>query len=446
MADIEIPNAVEIEKVILGYVMTSGRLDADLEDKDFYSEANRIIWKTLIKIVESERQPDLLSVMEELRAAGQLDKVGGPLYLTGLTDSVPHFKEVLSPQYIAILREKYGLRVGLQVAQELMVRCAAQDEKFSDIVGDAFSEMDSALARLDRKLGPRPISDIVQETYNELERVEEKKAADGFKTGFGGIDALIPTGINRKNLAIVAGRPGHGKTSLLLGMATRSAAAGVSHVIFSLEMSEKELVNRMLSSMAEVKLSRMVTGFMSREDWVRLGNAASKLSTYPIWIDDSATVTVADMRSRIRRLNREINVIMVDYLQLVYPPHHLLKAPDVEKVSSISMALKSMAKSMNAAVISAAQLSRASEKRRDKRPQLSDLRQSGQIEQDADVVLMLYREQMDAAIDEVLPAEVILAKQRNGPQGTIEMGFEPAYSRFKDQRPEQPSDDRWYDK
>ena len=451
MADISLertaPVNLDVERLVLGYILTAGRLDVDLEPEDFYMEGHRIVWRTMQSMLDAGSQPDMVSVLNTLRSNGKIDEVGGVAYLMSLTDGIGQFHEPLAQQYVEILREHNALRVGISVGHELMMQCY-EKQPFRPLIDSAFGKLDEALARMDRKAGPRPISDIVGETLTTVERIADKKGGEGYKTGFKEFDRIVHGGLQRKNLHIVAGRPGHGKTSFLLGQARRVAKQGVPGVIFSLEMSDHELCMRLLADIAQVSLVKMTTGFMNKEEWGKIARACGELSRLPIWIDDSSSVTVSDMRSRIRRLMTKIETVWVDYLQLVNPPRHLIKAADVEKISSISIGLKNMAKSMDVAVIAAAQLSRASEKRRDQTPKLSDLRQSGQIEQDADLVTLLYRDEVSKPTEENGGiAQVIIGKHRNGATGSFQMVFLKEFSAFDDMYRQDGEErgDRWYE-
>ncbi len=427
-----LPASLEIERLLLGHILLSGKADIDLEDTEFYLESHRLMWRAIQDMTNLGQAPDIISVKNYLQGKDQLESAGGASYLASLTDGVPQMPQGISPQYAAILREKSALRLGIQASNDMMIRCYMAEEPFKDIVESSFSRVDGALARIDRMEGPRPISDLISDTYKILELIGDRKSPGGFLLGYTELDRIIPTGINRKNMCIIAGRPGHGKTSLLIGICLKMAKTGIPIVFFSLEMAAMELIVRMLAAIGHVSITKMNTGFLNREDWSRIGRAAGEISQLPIWIDDSSALTVADMRSRTRRLNKSIGAMLIDYLQLVNVAKHMQSRNDVEKISSISMGLKGMAKSMDIAVVAAAQLSRSPEKRRDAEPKLSDLRQSGQIEQDADQVLLLYREELSSAREENQGiANVIVAKQRNGPTGSLQMAFMKEFSMFE---------------
>jgi replicative DNA helicase len=443
MADISLekmlPNNLEAERSILGAILLEEKAInvalGTIEATDFYLDSHRRIFAKMVEVIDSGSGLDLITLKNALQSSNELEATGGAAYLVSLTDGLPRAMNI--EHYASIVREKAALRIGVQAGNELMTRCY-DEQPFKDVIDDAFIRLDGELSKMQRKEGPREISDLVSEAFRTIENIANHKTSGGFKLGFSELDRMIPTGVHRKNLVIIAGRPGHGKTSMLLGIAIQMAKIGTPIIIFSLEMAEMELIMRMLSAMSRVDLTRMNTGFMNKEDWNRLSRAAGDLSALPIWIDDSSALTVSDMRSRTRRIPTEIPVILIDYLQLVSPPKHLQRANDVEKIGAVSVALKNMAKSTNASVIAAAQLSRSTEKRRDQTPKLSDLRQSGQIEQDADVVILLHRPELARETEENAGlADVIIGKQRNGMTGSFSMAFERHYSTFSNLYQEQ---------
>jgi replicative DNA helicase len=426
------PEAVDVEKLILGYIMETGSMDEELDAEDFYVDAHRNLWRLFQDMTTQGLKPDLISVIEALRSNGNLNACGGVAYIASLSDGIPHYKEGLSYQYTQILREKYALRKGIQIGTDLIASCY-QNDPFIKTVDRSFSDLDGIFTKLDRRSGPKHVGEIIDDTYHEIERIAERNEGDGIKTGFRGIDSIISAGIRRKNLAVVAGRPGHGKTSMLTGILRRASKSGHAGILFSLEMDEREIIMRLLSDIANVDSVKMHNGLLKRDDWTRLQAAAAELSEFPIWIDDSTGLTVSDVRSRIRRLRKPIEMVMIDYLQLLSPPQDMLRSNETDKIASISKGIKFMAKSMDIAVVAASQLNRSPERRRDRRPQLSDLRQSGQIEQDCDIAILLYREEVGDPSEENLGvAEVIIGKQRNGPIGSVAMSFAKEFSSFQD--------------
>jgi replicative DNA helicase len=442
-----LPNNLEVERFVLGFTLASGRLEADLEADNFYLEANRRIWRAIKDLVEEGVGPDLITVKDKLRQKNELDACGGAAYLANLTDWFPSYNEALAQQYIDILREQRALRVGVKIGSELMGRCYEAQEKFTEIVSDTFSGIDEELGRINRKSGLTHISELVTETFKTIEEISDRKETGGFHTGYADFDRIVHRGFQKKELDIIAGRPGSGKTSLLMGMCRRMGGKGVPQAVFSLEMAAPQLIMRMIAEFGRVPLARMNTGYLNKEDWNKISRAAGELSQMPIWIDDSSSLMVSDIRSRVRRLRSPISIILIDYLQLVAPPKHLISRNDVEKISNISMSLKGMAKSMDVAVVAAAQLNRGTENRKDSSPKISDLRQSGQIEQDADLIVLLHRHAENNNEESQGIAEVIIGKQRNGATGSFQMNYVGEYTSFDDlyQEPNS-SPERWYDR
>jgi replicative DNA helicase len=441
-----IPTNLEVERFVLGYTLANGRLEADLEADDFYLESNRRIWKAIKDLVDEGTGPDLITVKDKLVQNNELNACGGAAYLASLTDWFPNYHEALSQQYIDILREYRALRQGIRIGSDLMGRCYDAQEKFTEIISDTFSGIDEELGRINRKSGLVHISEIVSQTYKTIEEISDRKESGGFHTGYADFDRIVHRGFQKKELNIIAGRPGSGKTSLLMGMCRRMGAKGIHQAVFSLEMAAPQLIMRMIAELGRVSLVRLNTGYLNKEDWNKIARAAGALAQMPIWIDDSSSLTVADMRSRVRRLRSTIPIILIDYLQLIAPPKHLQSRNDVEKISNISMSLKGMAKSMDIAVVAAAQLNRGTENRKDSSPKISDLRQSGQIEQDADLVVLLHRPAENQEETQG-SAEVIIGKQRSGATGSFQMAYIGEYTSFDDLYQDSPeSPEKWYDR
>jgi replicative DNA helicase len=434
------PSNIEMEKHVLGYILVSGELDLEFESEDFYLESHRRIWRKIDKLAEEGKAPDLMSIVNELRDSNEIEAVGGVAYVASLTDGIPLYREGLGKQYLQILRECRARREGVSIGHDMMNRCYNAEEKFKDIVDESFSRVDSVLGKMDRGAGPRHIAELVQEAFHTIEEVNESKASNtGFKTHFHEIDNLVIRGFQKKEMGVIAGRPGTGKTSAMLSICRRMAERdSVPQIIFSLEMAAPQLILRLISDVSRVPFSKIVTGFLSKEDWNNISRAAGEMSNYPVYIDDTPALNVSEMRSRIRRLNKNIPVMWVDYLQLINPPRSLSNRPDVEKISNISTSLKTMSRTMDMAVVALAQLSRKSEDRKDPTPKVSDLRQSGQIEQDADLIILLHRkEKVQSAIDHRGITEVIVGKQRNGPIGDTQLAFATEFSAFEEVYPDQ---------
>lgn len=439
------PHDLDLEKAIIGAMLLAQRYDLDIKPTDFYLESHREIVACLMEMVEKGLSPDLLSLKNALGDIDKLERVGGAGYLVKLTDGMPNIQ--MSGEYLRQLRDKAAQRRLIQAGNEAMQRGYAMDDP-REMANAMIEACDEALGLTDQAQGLKPIADLVESSYKELEQVAEKKVPDAYAFGWLDIDRILAGGVRKRNLAIVAGRPGTGKTSYLANSCYAMAKAGARVGFFSLEMGAHELMLRMLASVGEVSLGRMNIGFLNKEDWVKIGQAAAEISGLPIFVDDSTNIGVSDMRSRIRRVPGGVQVCFVDYLQLLNPPEKMKRASEFEQVAATSKQLKFMAKSMDIGVVAAAQLSRASEKRKDKRPQLSDLRSSGQIEQDADIAMLLYREELvDKTETNQGQADVIIAKHRNGPTGSAKLTYQGEFTRFTDaavSQDDQP--DQWWQK
>lgn len=434
-----LPNNLEAERALLGAILIDCAMPSDARVEDFYLEAHRRILETMRQMDERNETIDLVALKNALQMKNQLELVGGAVYLAALTDGLPRID--LAPQYLRIIREKASLRRLIHMGNEVMTRAYSDEDLPGEIISAAMEGIDHATMIIDEDTGLRPIGDFVSPVFEELEMRANKKTSDAWATGFVDLDRMMSGGIRKQNLAIIAGRPGHGKTAFLTSMLLNMAKRGTNCAFFSLEMGAMEIVERMLCVLSRVDGGKMRTGFLNREDWAAISQAAGELSSYPIYIDDTPALSVADLRSRIRRVRPkhkngvgqgEIEIVGVDYLQLMSPPDRLKRSTDDNAVTSaISKGLDNLAKVMNVGLLAVSQLSRASEKRTDRRPQLSDLRNSGQIEQDADVVMFVYRQEMGSPTEENTGmAEIILAKQRNGPIADIKLAFEKQCTAF----------------
>lgn len=444
-----LPYNLEVERLVLGWILATGKVEIELDRDDFYLDSHKRLWDVITDLSENGDGPDLISVVHALQSRSELESCGGAAYVASLSDGIPNFREGLSSQYSDIIREQRALRKGIQIANEMMIRCYDKDN-FKDVVNAVFGYLDDELAKNERKAGPKPISELISSSFQAIEEISSNKTGDGMKTGYGDIDRMIPQGIQLKDDVIIAGRPSMGKSSLLMNLLRRMAENGNPTVVFSLEMPSHMLILRMIAEVARVPLVKMSTGFLNKDDWNRISNACGRLSQLEMWIDDDATVTVADIRSRTRRIRSKtpIRIIGVDYLQLVVPSKNYINRSDAEKISSVSQGLRTTAKIMNAALVAAAQLSREPEKRKDAKPKVSDLRQSGQIEQDADIIFLLHRPDLHEPNEENTGlSELILGKQRSGPTGTISMKFSGEFCAFDqaDMEFENTHTPLWYD-
>ena len=430
-----LPSNLEAERSILGAILLDEKaifsvLDS-LRKDDFYLEGHRKIYEKMSELSTGQHPIDLITLKNELQRSDDLERAGGPAYLASLTDGLP--RAINIEHYAQIVKEKATLRRLIQISNELMTRCYGAEESADDILNDVEKSV-FELSMRQFRAGFSPIDPLVSAVYKHIEEVANRKTlVTGVETGFTELDKMT-AGFQPADLIIVAARPGLGKTSLCLNIALHAALRKQMTVgIFSLEMSKEALVKRLLCAEGEIDLHKVNTGYLNKEDWTRLGRAAGGISQSKIFIDDSASISIGEMRSKARRLSMEfkLDLVVVDYLQLMTAGTQRIENR-TQEISQISRGLKALAKELNVPVVAISQLSRAVEARRgDHRPQLSDLRESGSIEQDADVVLFIFREEMFNATEENSGvAELIIGKQRNGPTGTLRVAFIKQYTKF----------------
>ncbi|NWG12467.1 MAG: replicative DNA helicase [Acidobacteria bacterium] len=430
-----LPNNLEAERSVLGAILLDDKsifpVLEILRKEDFYLESHRKIFEKMYALSISQRAIDLITLKNELQRTNDLENAGGPAYLAGLTDGLP--RAVNIEHYARIVKEKATLRRLIQVSNETMARSYGGEETAEEILNDVEKAVFEISTQQFRS-GFAPIDPLVSSVYKHIEEVANRKSlVTGVETGFTELDKMT-AGLQPADLIVVAARPGLGKTSLCLNVALHAALRKQLTVgIFSLEMSKEALVKRLLCAEGELDLHKVNTGYLNREDWSRLGRAAGSLSQARIFLDDSASITIVEMRSKARRLAMEhrLDLIIVDYLQLMTAGVQRVENR-TQEISQISRGLKALAKELNVPVVAISQLSRAVEARRgDHRPQLSDLRESGSIEQDADVVLFIYREELFNPTEENAGvAEIIVGKQRNGPLGSFQVAFIKQYTKF----------------
>jgi replicative DNA helicase len=443
------PQAVEAEMAVLGAML----LDRDaiaralevVNDKCFYSNQHAKIFNSVISLYDRNEAVDLITLTEELRKANDLEAVGGISYLENILSSVATSANV--EHHAKIVLEKSTLRRLIEASTQIIVEAYNGQAEVADL-------MDRAERRIFEISGSKlrqgfvAMKDIVKDSIELVEQLhQQKRYVTGLESGFKDLDTKT-AGFQAGDLIVVAGRPSMGKTSFALNIAQHVAIKHkIPVAVFSLEMTKEQLVLRVLCSEARVKAHNVRTGFVGRDDWGNLTRAAGALHEAPIYIDDSADLNVLEMRAKARRLKAEVNLglVVIDYLQLIRG--HARAENRQQEISHISRSLKALAKELNIPVMALSQLSRAVEQRekKDKRPILSDLRESGAIEQDADVVLFIYRPSVykqvgegladglgDDAGDERRKAEIIIGKQRNGPTGRIDLVFFDEYTRFED--------------
>jgi replicative DNA helicase len=431
------PQHIEAEQSVLGGILIENeainRVTEILDAEDFYRDAHRKIFNALINLSERDEPADLITLTNELRKIDQIDSIGGASYLASLIDSVPTAANI--EYYAKIVKEKAILRKLIQTSTEIITQSY---EDRGDVEG-FLDEAERAIFDISEKR-VRPsfysIREIVKESFTTIERLFKKKElVTGVPSGFKELDRMT-AGFQPSDLVIIAGRPSMGKTAFCLDVAEYAAIDNkIPVAIFSLEMSKEQLVIRMLCSQAHVEGTRLRTGYLNESDWPKLTIAAGNLSEAPIYIDDTAALSALELRAKARRLkaDRGLGMVIVDYLQLMKGRARVESRQ--QEISEISRSLKALAKELNIPVIAVSQLSRKTEERTGNRPQLSDLRESGAIEQDADLILFIYRDEVynrDPDNPNRGKAEVIIGKQRNGPIGKIDLAFLDKFTTFKD--------------
>ncbi len=430
------PQNLEAEQCVLGSVLLQqGALVKVLElvaPADFYREAHKIIFTAMVALFEKNEPQDIITVTNLLKDKNQLDDIGGPAYLSNLTDIVPVAANIA--YYAQIIRSKAILRRLIQTSTEIAARCYEQQDDIDALVDDAEQTI-FEISRTKSSQDFQSLSKIIPDTFKKVERLAEKKELiTGVPTGYDDIDRMT-AGLQSSDLIVLAGRPSMGKTALALNILQNTAILNkIPVAVFSLEMSKEQLGMRMLCSVSRVDSQDLRTGFIKDPDWPKLARATGILSEAPIFIDDSPAISVLEMRAKSRRLKieHEIGLVVVDYLQLMRGRSSAERRE--QEISEISRSLKAMAKELDLPVIALSQLNRSLESRPNKRPQLSDLRESGAIEQDADVICFLYRDEIYNKSEDNPKrgiAEVIIGKQRNGPTGTVELTFIDKFTTFE---------------
>ncbi len=431
------PQNLEAETSVLGGVLLDNealnRVLEVIKEGDFYRESHRKIFSAILDLYERSEPVDLITLTEVLRGREVLEQVGGIEYLNSLVNSIPTAANIT--YYAKIVKEKAILRKLVNRATEIV----SQVYGHSGNVDDFLDQAERSIFEISEdRVRPSfyPIKDIIKSSFKTIERLYEKRQLiTGVPTGFGKLDELT-SGLQPSDLIIVAGRPSMGKTAFALNItAHASIEAAVPAAIFSLEMAKEQLAIRMLCSEGKVDAHRLRGGFLSESDWPKLTRAAGSLSEAPIFIDDTPGITVLEMRAKTRRLKAEHNLglVVVDYLQLMRGRAD--SDTREQEISDISRSLKALAKELNLPVIALSQLNRRVEERGDKRPQLADLRESGAIEQDADVIIFLYRDEVYNKSEDNPnkgKAEIIIGKQRNGPTDKFELTFLDKFTCFED--------------
>ena len=442
-SDRTVPQNLEAERALLGSILLdNSALNLALEGvgkDDFFSEAHRITFDKMVAISERNRTIDLVTLSEELSKDGQIEKAGGAAYLSALTDGVPIGTSVAVSEYSRIVKEKSILRRLINASNNVISRCLEGTDDPDTLIDLAQSQVFD-IAEQKVQSGFTNIREIVKSSFGTIDDLLDRgQRVTGIETGFEDLDSMT-SGLQPGELVVVAARPSLGKTALALNIAAHASIKHHKTVgLFSLEMSKESLVIRLLCAESETDSHRLRSGFSNREDWNKLTRALGRLGDAPLLIEDTPALSIMQIRARARRLKMEkgLDLMIVDYLQLVSGQGRFENR--TQEVSYISRGLKSIAKELKVPVLALSQLSRAPEQRPGQRPQLSDLRESGSIEQDADVVIFLFRERKAAEESEAegevdrrgIEMKLIVGKQRNGPTGDIPIVFMRPYAKFE---------------
>ena len=428
----QLPQSLEAEQAVIGAMLIDPACVAEvielLRPEDFYAEEHQRIFETIYSMFNRARKIDPVTVLDQLKAQGYYDDAGGRAYLMQLMEVTPTSANV--KEYAAIVRDKSMLRAIATAAGEIQTMAFSGAGSAAEIA--ELAEQKIYAVRQGREIkGLAPIKSIIMDLYAQLdERSRSDSDIPGLTTGFRDLDVAL-TGLNKSDLILVAARPGMGKTAFALNIALNAAkASGKAVAVFQLEMSKDQLAARFLASEALLDSQKLKTGNLNQDDWIKIARATSVLAKTHLFVDDNPAITVAEIKAKCRRLGDSLGLIVIDYIQLMQTGGRRSENR-VQEVAEISRGLKIMAKELNVPVVCLSQLSRAAEQRADKRPMLSDLRESGAIEQDADIVMFIYRDDYyDAESDDKNVAEIILAKNRHGATGTVELQWIGQYTTF----------------
>jgi replicative DNA helicase len=430
------PQNLEAESSVLGGILLENEAVNQvlelLRPEDFYRESHRKVFRAIVELSDRSEPVDLITLSDFLKNRGDLEAVGGTAYLASLADFVPTAANI--SHYARIVREKSILRSLISTATEIATRGYEEQGNVEEFL-DSAEKVIFDISEKKIKASFVAVGDMIKDTLKTVEKLyERKEMVTGVPTGYNDLDKLT-AGLQPAELIIVAGRPGMGKTAFALNIAANAAFTGAGVAVFSLEMAKEQLVLRMLCSEARVDSSKVRSGYLGERDFPQLAKAAGRLHEAPIYIDDTPAISVLELRAKARRLVRDrskkIGLIIVDYLQLM---RGMGTASNREQeISEISRSLKALAKELSVPVMALSQLNRRVEDRSDRRPMMSDLRESGAIEQDSDVIIFIYRDEVYNKSDESKKglAEIIVAKQRNGPIDTVTLTFLNVYTRFE---------------
>ncbi|MBP3391403.1 MAG: replicative DNA helicase [Clostridia bacterium] len=429
------PQNIEAERSLLGAILTdqSVILDvmASVNAEDFYRKDHQLIFEAMVKLSGKNQPIDMITVSDYLTSTGSISGAGGVDYIVSLTEDVPLASNAV--QYAQIVSEKALQRRLIQASSEIAKMAYEPEGDVPNVLEEAEKKIFNLVQKRNNKSYSR-IGELLPGIFDELTELSLNGSLPGIPTGFIDLDKLL-AGLHNSDLILVAARPGMGKTALMLNLATNVAKKNYPVAVFNLEMSSEQLAKRILSSESQIGGEKIKTGQFEEMDWTRLAETLERFESIPLYIDDSTDVTIASIRAKCRKLKleKDIKLIIIDYLQLMSSGG---KSDNrTTEIAEISRALKIMAKELNVPVIVGSQLSREVEKRADKRPQLSDLRESGAIEQDADIVMFIYRDvvynkdKLDERMHNI--AELIIGKHRNGSTGTINLIFDGSHASFK---------------
>ena len=440
-AERALPHNLEAERCVLGAILIHNdafNVAAELLDAgDFFRVAHQQVFDRMVNLSERGQAIDLVTLRDELSRAGVLEAVGGPAYVASLVDGVPRSTNV--EHYARIVKERATLRNLIDSANRIVATAYAAEED-ADVVLDRAEQEIFSIAEDRVHAGFVPLSDLVEASFATIEKLHDlKNVVTGVPTGFVDIDEMT-AGLQPADLVIVAARPSMGKTAFALNIGLHVGTSGSRTAgVFSLEMAKEQLFMRLLTAEARVDSHRFRTGLLTESDYASLSDAMGRLAQARVFIDDTAGIGLLEMRAKSRRLKAEhgLDLIIVDYIQLMQGRGRFENR--TQEISSISRGLKGLAKELNVPVVALSQLSRAPESRADRRPQLSDLRESGALEQDADVVMFIFREEMyEETPENAGVAEIIIGKQRNGPTGAVRLAFLKQQTRFELLTPDRP--------
>ncbi len=433
------PHSIEAEQSVIGGLLLDNNawdiVSGKIVEDDFYRFEHRTIFQSLMTLAAQSKPFDVLTLADALKNVGELDNIGGELYLFELANNTPTVANISA--YADIVREKSVLRQLISVSNDIAGSAFhPEGRNVSELLDEAETKVFAIAEQTHRDSGPEAISDLLAKAVAKVDKLyHTKDAITGLSTGFTDLDSLT-SGLQEADLVIVAGRPSMGKTVLGVNIAENAALqSGKPVLIFSLEMPGDAIAMRMISSLGRINQQRLRTGDLQDADWSRITSSINMLTEAPLFIDDTAGISPIELRSRARRIAKEhgqLGLIVVDYLQLMQIPGY--KGDNrTQEISEISRSLKALAKELNVPVVALSQLNRSLEQRADRRPIMSDLRESGAIEQDADIIVFIYR---DEVYHEDTPdkgvAELIIAKHRNGPIGKVRLAFLGQFTKFED--------------